>query len=69
MSKKQKNYGGTVMVKSRAVLLIVLVALNGLLFGCAGHRAQPAWVEGTSKDYPADQYLSGVGQADSRPAA
>ncbi len=57
------------MLKSRAVLLIVLVALNGVFFGCAGHRAQPAWVEGNSGDYPADQYLLGVGQADSRPVA
>ncbi len=57
------------MLKSRAVLLIALVAIQGGLFGCAGHRAQPAWVEGNSKDYPSDQYLLGVGQADSRPAA
>ena len=57
------------MVKSRAILLIVLAALSGLLVGCAGQRAQPAWVEGNSKDYPADQYLLGVGQAESRPSA
>jgi hypothetical protein len=57
------------MLKSRTVLLIVLVALNGMLSGCAGHRAQPAWVNGHSTEYPADQYLLGVGQADSRPAA
>ncbi len=57
------------MLKSRAVSLIVLVALAGLFVGCAGHRAQPAWVDGNSRDYPADQYLLGAGQADSRPAA
>lgn len=57
------------MVKSRAILLIVLAALNGVLLGCAGHRAQPDWIDGNSRDYPADQYLLGVGQADLRPAA
>jgi len=57
------------MLKSRAVSLIVLVVLNAMLVGCAGPHAQPAWVEGNSADYPADQYLLGVGQADSRPAA
>lgn len=57
------------MVKSRAILLIVLVALIGMLPGCAGHRAQPDWTDGNSREYPADQYLLGVGQADSRPAA
>lgn len=57
------------MLKSRTVLIIVLVAMNGVLVGCAGHRAQPAWVEGNSRDYAVDQYLLGVGQADSRPAA
>ncbi len=57
------------MLKSRAVLLIVFMVLTGMLLGCAGHRAQPAWVEGNSKDYPSDQYLLGVGQADSRSAA
>jgi hypothetical protein len=57
------------MMQSRTVLLVVLMALTGVSFGCAGHRAQPAWVDGDSRDYPADQYLLGVGQADSRPAA
>jgi len=57
------------MLKSRAILLIVLMALPELPAGCAGHRAQPDWIEGNSTDYSAAQYLTGVGQADSRPAA
>jgi hypothetical protein len=57
------------MLKFRVLLLVVLAALNSALVGCAGHRAQPDWIDGHSKDYPADQYLFGVGQADSRPAA
>ena len=57
------------MLKSRTVLFIALLALAGVSFGCAGHRAQPAWVDGNSTNYPVDQYLLGVGQADSRPSA
>ena len=57
------------MLKSRTVLSIALLALAGVAFGCAGHRAQPGWVEGNSRDYPVDQYLLGAGQADSRPSA
>jgi hypothetical protein len=40
-----------------------------LLAGCAGGGRAPAWVMGESPDYPAAQYLVGIGQADSRPAA
>lgn len=57
------------MLKSRAAFLIVLVVLTDMLVGCAAHRAQPDWIDGNSRDYPADQYLLGVGQADARPAA
>lgn len=49
-----------------AVLFIVATALSG----CARwSRSQPAWVDGTSPQYPSDQYLLGIGQADSAPAA
>jgi hypothetical protein len=34
--------------------------------GCAwfGQSTPPAWIDGTSKDYPTEQYLVGVGRAD-----
>jgi len=37
-----------------------------LLVGCSwfGGRAKPAWVNGMSSNYPAEQYLTGVGQSD-----
>ncbi|MDE3118024.1 MAG: LPP20 family lipoprotein [Nitrospirota bacterium] len=39
--------------------------------GCAwvGQNKPPAWILGPSKDYPPDQYLTGVGQADAQDAA
>jgi hypothetical protein len=59
------------MKKLHIATAFILIAAGSLLAGCAwfGHRAQPAWVEGNSGDYPADQYLLGVGQADTRPSA
>lgn len=59
------------MLKSRTITALTIFTLSGLLTGCAwfGTRAQPTWVEGSSADYPAEQYLLGVGQADSRPSA
>lgn len=41
------------------------------LDGCAwfGQNKPPAWILGPSKDYPPDQYLTGVGQADAQDAA
>jgi hypothetical protein len=59
------------MLKSRTISALTIIVLGGLLAGCAwfGNRAQPAWVEGRGADYPADQYLLGIGQADSRPSA
>lgn len=59
------------MLKSRTIAALIIIAVSGLFAGCAwsGNRPQPAWVEGRSADYPADQYLLGVGQADSRPSA
>lgn len=58
------------MLKSRTIAALTIIALGGLFASCAwfGHRAQPTWVEGNSTDFPADQYLLGVGQADSRPS-
>jgi hypothetical protein len=51
------------------------LVLTGIMFtvllGCAtlGSGDSPDWASGTSADYPADQYLLGVGQADSRSVA
>ncbi len=48
----------------RAALVLLLVA------GCASLQPSPDWVAGTKASaYPDDQYLIGVGQADSRPVA
>jgi LPP20 lipoprotein len=42
-----------------------------LLWGCGwfGAKAKPAWIDGVSPDYPAAQYLTGVGQGDNRAVA
>lgn len=42
-----------------------------LVWGCAwfGAKAKPAWIDGVSPDYPAAQYLTGVGQGDNRAVA
>ncbi|WP_447972323.1 LPP20 family lipoprotein [Nitrospira sp. Kam-Ns4a] len=45
------------------------VLLGALLLLAACTSRTPAWVTGKSPDYPAADYLLGVGQADSRPAA
>jgi LPP20 lipoprotein len=42
---------------------------SALLVGCAFGHSKPAWIDGVSPDYPAGQYLTGVGQADNRAAA
>lgn len=54
----------------RATVLTVIVA-GSVLMSCSwfGQRAQPDWVSGASPAYPADRYLVGMGQAESRPAA
>jgi len=60
-----------VRLQRRLMPLIVAALLTaGLPSGCAGSRGgSPAWIEGVSRDYPSDQYLTGVGQAESQPAA
>ncbi len=42
-----------------------------LVSACTGFggRSAPSWIDGVSREHPADQYLIGVGQADSLPAA
>ena len=52
-----------------------LVFLTGVmvttLTGCSGFgpRAAPDWVHGMSQEYAADQYLLGLGQAESQEVA
>ena len=59
------------MLQKYVFLVLVSGLLGGVLDGCArfGGSAQPAWIEGTSREYSADQYLLGVGQAGSQSAA
>ncbi len=49
-----------------SVPLLMLAVALGALPGCGwfGKSTQPGWIEGSSKDYPPDQYLIGVGRAD-----
>ena len=44
---------------------------TALVWGCTwfGGQAKPAWIDGVSPDYPAGQYLTGVGQGDNRAVA
>jgi len=55
------------MIDRMPALVIGAVAL--LLAGCFGGKAKPAWVNGMSPDYQAEQYLTGVGQSDRSAAA
>jgi len=45
--------------------------LLGALNACAwfGRSGPPAWIEGTSKDHPPSEFLTGVGQAETQPEA
>jgi hypothetical protein len=49
----------------------VLWSIGTSAAGCAwfGGKAKPGWVDGASSDYPAAQYLIGVGQSDNRNSA
>lgn len=59
------------MLKPHTIGVLAVLVTGSMLAGCAwfGQRAQPDWVEGHSHAYPADQYLLGVGQGESRPVA
>jgi hypothetical protein len=52
------------MLARMPALFVWTVSL--LLIGCSwfGERAKPSWVNGMSSNYPAEQYLTGVGQSD-----
>ncbi|HKY72544.1 MAG TPA: LPP20 family lipoprotein [Nitrospira sp.] len=59
------------MIRKRLRGYVRMAAVLGsaLLVGCAFGQSKPAWIDGVSPDYPAGQYLTGVGQADNRAAA
>jgi hypothetical protein len=59
------------MLKFRTIVALAILITGSLLAGCSwfSHRTQPDWVNGSSPAYPSEQYLVGVGQADSRPSA
>lgn len=52
-------------------VFISLCCLISISAGCAwfAGKGKPEWVEGRSSEYPSTQYLTGVGQADSRNSA
>jgi hypothetical protein len=55
----------------RIVQWVRMLALIGSLIavGCSWGNSKPAWIDGSSPDYPSTQYLTGVGQGDNRAAA
>jgi len=59
------------VLRMRAREILLLGVVTGFLYGCvgSGHGPGPSWIEGVSREYPADRYLLGVGQADSQPVA
>lgn len=59
------------MLRHRAFQILLLGVMVAWLDGCArfGHSSGPSWIDGASHEYPSDQYLIGVGQAESRTAA
>lgn len=50
--------------------IVAVWILVALMYGCTWPgRGKPSWIDGASTQFPAEQYLLGVGQADSQPAA
>jgi len=58
-----------VMNRGRQAVLSAFVLV--IIAGCGwfGGATRPSWVDGGSPQFPSTQYLTGVGQADSRPQA
>ena len=59
------------MIQGRTISSVrtALTLLSMLLAGCSFGQPKPAWIDGVSSEYPAGQYLTGVGQADNRAGA
>ena len=59
--------GGSRQVSHIGTVLVMLFVLSG----CAwfGGQSKPDWIEGSSAAYPSAQYLTGLGQAESRAVA
>ena len=53
------------------VMLLVSVTVLAFVapFGCGWRHPQPSWVMGGTREYPAERYLVGVGQAESQASA
>jgi len=59
-----------VMISKALLIFLVVMDLLTAVPGCGwGRRSAPAWIEGASAEYPVERYLTGVGQAESKPAA
>ncbi len=54
----------SMLIKTVCLFLITLI-----VSACGNSSRQPEWLDKPSTNYPADQYLSAVGEADSRDAA
>lgn len=54
-----------------AVCILAAAVIAAGLEGCAwfSRNGPPSWIEGTSAQYPTDQFLVGVGQAETQPEA
>lgn len=49
---------------------VVIGLLMTVSYGCGWSRSKPpSWIQSTSPDYPAERYLTGVGQAESNAVA
>ncbi len=59
------------VIGARWVVATLAVIALPVLAGCSsfGAKAKPAWLDGASQDFPASQYLLGVGQAENREMA
>ena len=57
----------SLFLQRMGLVVLALVALSG----CAGvgGQSKPDWIDGVSDAYPTNQYLVGIGQAESRTAA
>lgn len=59
----------TMLLRSKLVRYSLVSLFILLLSGCAQSTRQPDWVDKPFTDYPADQYLSAVGEAQTRDTA